>query len=156
MKAIEGKIGRIFLMRLDYGDPLPQCIETFASEKGIRLAHVVFLGGVYKGSLVSGPQKTEDPKPVPIVLPIHEANEAIATGMIVPDGDGRPVLHMHGSLGRSGQAATGCFQKGVTVWLVGEAVLYEILSDASPARILDKESGLKLLEIPEAILTSGE
>lgn len=149
MKAIEGRVGRVFLLRLKHDDPLPGCIEEFAAEKGIRLAQVVFHGGIYKGNLVVGPQKTDAPKPVPIVLPVSEACESSAVGVIAPDADGNPILHMHGSLGRSGQTMAGCFQKGVTVWLVGEAVVYEILSEYGAARVLDGKSDLKLLEMPD-------
>ena len=147
MKATEGRIGRVFMLRLEHDDPLPRCIEEFAAEKKIRIAQVVFHGGIYKGNLVAGPQKTEDPKPVPIVLPINEANETVASGIIAPDENGNPILHMHGSLGRSGRTLSGCFQRGVTVWLVGEVVIYEILSEASIARVLNETADLKLLEI---------
>jgi predicted DNA-binding protein with PD1-like motif len=149
MKAIEGGIGRVFVLRLEHDDPLPQCIEEFAAEKKIRLAQVVFHGGLYKGNLVAGPLKTEDPKPVPIVLPVSEAHETFASGLIAPDESGKPVLHMHGSLGRAGHTLSGCFQKGVMVWLVGEAVVYEILSESVAARVLNEKAGLKLLEIPD-------
>jgi len=147
MKAVEGRIGRVFVLRLEHDDPLPLCIEEFAVEKRIRLAQVMFHGGIYKGNLVSGPEKTEEPKPVPIVLSIDEANETIASGVIAPDENGKPILHMHGSLGRAGRTMSGCFQQGVAVWLVGEAVIYEILSESGVARVLNKKSGLKLMEI---------
>jgi predicted DNA-binding protein with PD1-like motif len=147
MKAVEGRIGRIFVLRLEHDDPVPGCIEEFAAENRIRLAQVVFHGGIYKGDLVAGPRITEEPKPVPIVLPVREANESLAVGVIAPDKSGKPVLHMHGSLGRSGQTMTGCFQKGVTTWLVGEAVIYEILSANGVARVRNETADLNLLEI---------
>jgi predicted DNA-binding protein with PD1-like motif len=149
MKATEGKIGRVFVLRLEHNDPLPKCIEEFAAEKDIRLAQVLFHGGIYKGSLVAGPERTEDSKPVPIVLPVLEAHESSAIGFIAPSEDGHPVLHMHGSLGRSGEVMTGCFQKGVTVWLVGEAVIYEILGGSKIERVLNEAVGLKLLDISD-------
>ena len=149
MKAIEGRIGRIFMLRLEHDDSLPGCIEEFAAEKGIRLAQVVFHGGIYKGNLVSGPEDTDASKPVPIVLPIRDAHESSAVGVIAPDENGKPILHMHGSLGRSGRTMAGCFQKGVAVWLVGEAVIYEILSESSAARVLDEEADFKLLEMAD-------
>jgi hypothetical protein len=40
---------------------------------------------------------------------------------------------------------TGCLRPGVTTWVVGEAILYEIL-DAKVARIKDKASGFALLQ----------
>lgn len=147
MKAIEGRIGRVFILRLEHDDPLPGCIEKFAAEKGIRLGQVVFHGGIYKGNLVAGPRETGEQKPIPIALPVSEAHESSAVGVLAPDEDGKPILHMHGSLGRAGQMMAGCFQKGMTVWLVGEAVLYEILSESGVARVLDETSDLKLLKV---------
>ena len=150
MKAIEGKIGRVFMLRLDQDDPLPKCIEDFAAEKQIQLGQVVFIGGIYQGNLVTGPRKTADTRPDPIILPVSEASESLATGFIAPLESGKPVLHMHGALGRSGQTMAGCFQKGVSVWLVGEAVIYEILgTGASARRMLNKTANLNLLEISD-------
>jgi uncharacterized protein len=150
MKAIEGKLGRVFVLRLDHNDPLPKCIEEFAAEKQIRMGQVVFIGGIYEGSLVAGPMKTAEPRPEPIVLPVNEAHDAVAVGIIAPAESGKPALHIHGALGRSGQTMAGCFQKGVSVWLVGEAVIYEILSDGPAARrIVSKTAGMSLFEILE-------
>ena len=149
MKAIEGKLGRIFILRLEHNDPLPECIENFAAEKKIRLAQVVFIGGIYNGNLVTGPRKTDAPRPDPIMLPVNEAHDSAATGIIAPDESGKPVLHMHGALGRSGQTIAGCFQNGVMVWLVGEAIIYEILSEATAKRLVDKTAKLTLFEILE-------
>ena len=150
MKAIEAKLGRVFVLRLDHDDPIPKCIEDFAAEKQINLGQVVFIGGIYEGSLVAGPRKTAEPRPDPIVLPVNEAHDAVATGIIAPAENGKPALHIHGALGRSGQTMAGCFQKGVSVWLVGEAVIYEILSSGpSPRRMVSKTAGLSLLEMFE-------
>jgi uncharacterized protein len=149
MKSIEGTIGRVFVLRLDRDDLLPKCIEDFAAEKQIRLAQVVFIGGVYQGNLVAGPRKTADLQPDPIVLPISEAHDAFALGILAPAENGRPSLHLHGALGRAGQTMAGCFQNGVSVWLVGEAVIYEILSNSTAKRIVDKTAKLTLFEILE-------
>jgi predicted DNA-binding protein with PD1-like motif len=67
-------------------------------------------------------------------------------GIIAPDKDGKPVLHIHASLGRSGQAMTGCLRPGVKTWLVGEAIIYEILG-AKVSRLPDKASGFDLMEM---------
>jgi len=150
MKAIEGKLGRVFVLRLGHDDPLPKCIEDFAAEKQIRLAQVVFVGGIYKGNMVTGPRISSEPRPDPIVLPVHEAHDAFATGIIAPAENGKPALHMHGALGRAGQTIAGCFQTGVTVWLVGEAVVYEILSSSNVARVVDRTAKLTLFEILES------
>ena len=55
-----------------------------------------------------------------------------------------------GALGRAGQMMAGCFQKGVKVWLVGEAVIQEILCrDGVAQRKVDPIAKLTLLEIRE-------
>ncbi len=149
MKAIEGKLGRVFVLRLGNDDPLPKCIEDFAAEKKIQLAQVIFVGGIYQGNLVTGPRNTFERRPDPIVLPVSEAHDAFATGIIAPAENGSPALHMHGALGRSGQTIAGCFQSGVSVWLVGEAVIYEILSGSIARRVVDKTAKLTLFEILE-------
>ncbi len=147
MKAIEGRLGRVFVLRLDHDDSLPRSIEDFAAEKQIQLAQVVFIGGIYNGNVVAGPRITAEPRPEPIVLPVHEASDAVATGIIAMAEDGKPALHMHGALGRCGQTMAGCFQKGVSVWLVGEAIIYEILGASNTRRVLSKTANLTLFEI---------
>jgi uncharacterized protein len=149
MKAIEGKLGRIFVLRLNHDDPLPKCIEDFAAEKQIQLGQVLFLGGIYQGAVVAGPRVTDEPRPDPVLVPIEGAHDAVASGIIAPAEDGRPVLHMHGTMGRSSNAISGCFQKGVSVWLVGEAIIYEILSEGKARRLVDKTARLTLFEILE-------
>jgi len=41
MKACEGRIGRVFVMRLEDGDMVPQCIERFAEEKGVSVGQAI-------------------------------------------------------------------------------------------------------------------
>lgn len=146
MKTIEGKIGRVFLMRLEEGDIIPDCIEEFARGKGINTGHAVIVGGIGSGQVVVGPRDTGKIPPEPMLLPVDGAHEMLASGMIAPDEEGNPILHIHGALGRSGSTLTGCFRPGVTTWLVGEVVLYEIL-EIDAKRVKDERSGFALLSI---------
>ena len=146
MKASEGKIGRVFVVRLEDGDMLPSCIERFAEEKGISTGHVILVGGVGEGQIVVGPRRSEDMPPEPMLLPIDGAHEAAGVGVIAPGEDGKPVLHIHAALGRSGSTMTGCLRPGVKTWLVGEAIIYEI-TGASARRLPDEDSGFNLLEV---------
>ena len=146
MKASEGQIGRVFVMRLEDGDVIPGCIERFAEEKGISVGHVILLGGIGDGEVVVGPRDSDERPPQPMLLPVDGAHEVVGVGVIAPDKDGTPVLHIHAALGRSGQTMTGCLRPGVITWLVGEAILYEI-TGADVARVRDKESGFTLLEV---------
>jgi hypothetical protein len=52
---------------------------------------------------------------------------------------------MHAALGRSGQTISGDIRSRVSVWFVGEAILYEILR-ADVVRVQNKEIGFAFLE----------
>ena len=145
MKACEGQIGRIFVIRLEDGDVVPECIERFAEEKGVLMGQAILVGGVGSGDVVVGPRSSKEMPPEPVLLPVDGAHEVVGVGVLAPGEDGRPTLHIHAALGRSGQTMTGCLRQGVTTWLVGEVILYEILG-AKLTRIQDKQSGFELLE----------
>jgi predicted DNA-binding protein with PD1-like motif len=145
MKTSEGHIGRVFVIRLEDGDVVPDCIERFAAEKGITVGHAILVGGIGGGEVVVGPRSSDKMPPEPMLLPVDGAHEVVGVGIIAPDKDGKPVLHIHAALGRSGQTLTGCLRPGVKTWLVGEAIIYEIL-DAKAARLPDKASGFDLME----------
>ena len=145
MKASEGHVGRVFVMRLEDGDVVPECIERFAKDNGVSMGHVVLVGGIGGGQVVVGPRHSNERPPDPMLLPLDSAHEVVGVGVLAPGEDGSPVLHIHAALGRSGQTMTGCLRPGVTTWLVGEAILYEIVG-AKAARIKDEGSGLALLE----------
>jgi predicted DNA-binding protein with PD1-like motif len=146
MKASEGHIGRVFVVRLEDGDILPDCIGRFAEEKGISTGHVILIGGIGGGEIVVGPRQSDEMPPEPMLLPVDGAHEVVGLGIIAPDKDGKPVLHIHAALGRSGQTMTGCLRPGVSTWLVGEAIIYEI-TGTTATRLPDKESGFELLEM---------
>jgi len=145
MKSTEGKLGRVFVIRLEDGDVLPGCIEKFAEEKGVSVGHAILVGGIGEGQIVVGPRYSRKMPPEPMLLPVDGAHEVAGVGVLAPGEDGKPVLHMHAALGRSGQTMTGCLRPGVTTWLVGEVILYEILG-VKVARLKDKTSGFALLQ----------
>ena len=146
MKSSEGKIGRAFVLRLEDGDIVPDCIEAFAAEKGIKCGQVILVGGIGGGNIVSGPKNTNEMPPDPVYVPVDGAHEVAGLGILAPDKDGKPVLHIHASLGRGGKTITGCLRPGVKTWLVGEAIIYEI-TGTSAQRLPDALSGFDLMEV---------
>jgi len=145
MKICEGRIGRVFVVRLEDGDVVPECIERLAGENRISVGHVILIGGIGDGEIVVGPRRSHERLPQPMLLPIDGAHEVAGVGVLAPDEHGKPVLHIHAALGRSGKTMTGCLRPGVTTWLVGEAIIYEIIG-AEATRVKDINSGLSLLE----------
>ena len=145
MKACKGQMGRVFIIRLEDGDVVPGCIERFAEENGVSVGQVILVGGIGGGEVVVGPQRSDEMPPQPMLLPIDGVHEVLGLGILAPDEDGKPILHIHAALGRSGQTMSGCLQSGVTTWLVGEVILCEILG-VNVARVRDEASDLNLLE----------
>lgn len=145
MKWSEGHMGRVFVIRLDDGDVLPTSIEDFASKNGVTVGHAVLIGGIGGGQVVVGPRDSSERPPDPMLHPVEGAHEVVGLGVLAPGENGKPVLHIHAALGRSGHTVTGCLRPGVDTWLVGEVILYEILGTQA-ARLMDKECGLALLE----------
>jgi predicted DNA-binding protein with PD1-like motif len=140
----EGKIGRVFVIRLEDGDRLPDSIEKFAEEHKIAVGQAILVGGIGSGDVVVGPRENRTMPPDPMVRGLDGVHEMVGVGVLAPDKDGKPSFHIHAALGRAGFTVTGCLRKGVDTWLVGEVVLYEILG-ANMARLLDKDSGFDLL-----------
>lgn len=145
MKATQGRLGRVFVLRLEDGDVVPESIERFAEEQGVAVGQCILIGGIGGGQVVVGPRRSDEMPPEPMLLPVDGTHEVAAVGVLAPDDEGKPRLHIHGALGRSGATLTGCFRHGVETWVVGEVVLYEIL-DADVARLPNAETGFPLLQ----------
>ncbi len=146
MQYKEGNIGRIFTLRLETGDRLPETVEEFAREQGIAGAMAIYVGGADKGSkLVVGPAENTGEEVVPLLHNLAGVHEVLAVGTLFPDEQGNPVLHMHAGVGREGRATVGCTRAGVDVWLVGEVILLEITGTGG-VRKKDPQTGFDLLQ----------
>jgi predicted DNA-binding protein with PD1-like motif len=148
MKASEGQLGRVFVIRLEDGDAIPACIESFAEEKRISVGQVILVGGIGDGQVVVGPRRSDEMPPKPMLLPVDGVHEVVGAGTIAPDRKGKPTLHIHAALGRSGQTTTGCLRPGVTTWLVGEVIIFEILG-TDAVRMPNKKASFELLQISQ-------
>ena len=146
MKSCEGNIGRVFVLRLEHGDVVPDCIEQFAREKKVLYGYAIMVGGVDSGQIVAGPRNSAARPLEPIFVPINDAHDIAAVGVLAPDESGQPVLHVHGTMGRSANTLSGCLRPEVTTWLIGEAILYEI-TGVKMVRLKDRVTGFELLEI---------
>jgi predicted DNA-binding protein with PD1-like motif len=146
MQAAEGRLGRVFILRLEDGDVVPGCIDAFARENDIRTASVFLIGGIGKGQIVVGPRDSHKMPPEPVLLPLDGAHEILGIGFIAPDRNGLPGMHMHASLGRTGQTKTGCVRPGIDIWHIGEVVIYEILG-VNAMRLPDEATGFDLLDV---------
>ena len=110
MQYSEGTMGRVFTLRLENGEKVPDVIEQFAHEHDIKCGLCTLIGGVDKGNLVVGPKDGEAPVIDPILHAVNGAHEVAGLGTLFPDEDGTPILHMHAALGRDGKTRAGCIR----------------------------------------------
>ena len=148
MHYTEGFLGRIFALRLEPGERVPDIIEQFAREHEIQSGLVFYVGGAGSGSrLVVGPEEGKGEQIIPIIHALSGIQEMLGVGTLFPNEAGQPVLHLHAAVGREGGATVGCSRAGVDVWLVGEVMILEILGTTAQRR-RDPDSKLELLSIP--------
>ena len=151
MHYTEGKIGRIFILRLHDGDRLPNVLETFAVDKKISSCLCLFLGGVKEnGKVVVGPKDGNVIPVNPMVRLLNGVHEVYGIGTIFKDEKGIPKLHMHSSFGREDRTITGCIRMGIEIWEIGEIVILEI-TDSSAHRAIDRKTGFEILEVKDRI-----
>jgi predicted DNA-binding protein with PD1-like motif len=147
MKYASASLGRALIVRLEDGDVVHDCLEEAARAEGIVRAAVILLGGADGGSrLVVGPEDGRADPIVPMERALHDVHEMVGVGTLFPDETGRPVLHLHAAFGRDDKVTAGCIRAGVTTWVVGEAVLIELVGSEARRRV-DSGTGFELLDL---------
>lgn len=148
MQVAEGKINRVFTVRLEEGERLPDCVEALARKRRIKAALVLLVGGARDGRLVVGPKKTTA-KPDVMIQSFAAGHEILGIGTLFPDENG-PVLHMHAAMGRNRSALVGCIRKGIRTYLIAEVIILE-LTGFPAIRARNPVSGFHLLELNKAV-----
>ena len=146
MQYTEGQMGRVFALRLEHGDLMPQTLEDFCAEHGVKSGMAIMVGGADDGSkLVVGPEDGNVLPAVPMVTTLVGAHEVAGVGLIFASEHGKPVLHMHAASGRGEKTITGCIRAGVVTWHVLEVMLIEI-TGLDAIRLPDALTGFNLLQ----------
>lgn len=147
MKYSEANLGRIFILRLEHGDKLPDTIEQFAKIHTVDSAIIHFLGGADTGSkVVVGPEDGTAKKPQKMITELLGTSEAVGIGTLFINEEKVPKLHLHSAFGRNRDTVTGCTREGISIWHIGEVVIFELLN-SSARRKLDTETGFELLDL---------
>jgi len=146
MQYRTGRIGRVFVARFNHGEDFLEGLKEIAKKENLRSGVCLLLGGLKKGEFVVGPEDESLP-PKPMWLSIDTAHEVIAVGTIFWDEEG-PKLHLHGAYARGKDVKLGCLRKSSEVFLVIEAILFEI-EGINARRIYEPEAALKLLNFIE-------
>ena len=144
MEYTQGKLGRVFVARLHDGESIYEAVEEIAALEGIDSAAVMAIGGMRKGKVVTGPVNTTG-KIVPHYEEFDDAREIVGFGTLFKQ-DEKPSLHFHCGIGREDKALVGCPRAGMSVYLVLEVVIVELVG-VSAIRDFDPEFGVHLLSI---------
>lgn len=146
MKTATAKIGRVFVIRLEHGDRMPEALEAFARKNRVKRGFCILVGGAdRKSRIVVGPKNSDARPVIPLEHVLANVYETAGVGTLFPDQSGRPVLHMHASFGRKSKALTGCIRPGIKTWAVGEIILVELKATGG-TRKKDKKTGFTLLD----------
>lgn len=144
MRYTKGTIGKVYVAKFDDGDVLLDELSRLTVKERIKTAIVFFIGALRKGTLVTGPKKPVIP-PVPNKLAFNDAWETLGIGTIYTNKQG-PQIHIHGAMGKKKSALTGCLRGKSEVFLVVEAVVFE-LKGVKVTKAIDPATGLNLLKI---------
>jgi len=142
MEYRTGNIGRVIVIRFTDGEDLLDGLTGIARKEDIRSALFHIVGGLKRGAFVVGPEEEKMP-PKPVWRDLNESHEVFGTGTIFWDEEG-PKIHFHGAYGKRDAVRAGCLRKGSEVFLILEAVIFE-LKGIDAKRIPDTATGLSLL-----------
>ena len=144
MRYTKGSIGRIFLLKFDDDDIVLKELDKFARKENLKCATFVFLGALKKGDIVTGPKKPVIP-PQANWTKFKDGWEVMGIGTIYTNKKG-PQIHIHTSMGKKDKVITGCVRKDSKVFLVIEAIVFE-LKGVKATKAIDPATGLNLLKI---------
>ncbi|MDD4900186.1 MAG: DUF296 domain-containing protein [Candidatus Omnitrophica bacterium] len=144
MQYTQGNLGRIFLLKFEDDDILLEKLATFVRKEKIKAATLVFIGALKKGDLVTGPKNPVIP-PEPNKVDFRDGWEVMGIGTIFTNKSG-PQIHIHSSMGKKLKTLTGCVRGKSKVFLVVEAIVFE-LKGLKATKAIDPKTGLNLLRI---------
>ncbi|NOQ45153.1 MAG: DUF296 domain-containing protein [Desulfobulbaceae bacterium] len=124
MEYQSGTVDRVFYVRFDHDDDLLEGLMKLVQKEKIRCGWFQIFGGMRNADVVTGPKEPTVP-PEPVWQQVDDTREIIGTGSIFFDGK-EPKIHLHAAMGHHGDTLTGCVRKNTRVYLLIEAVLFEV------------------------------
>ena len=141
MQYSEGRLGRVFVLRIDDGEDFLAVTRDFIKDRAVRSGTLIFLGALRQGRMVTGPEELAIP-PEPHYVMFEGGWEMVGIGTIYPGEDG-PAIHYHASVGRAGHALTGCLREKAVTYIIAEVIVLEF-TGLEIRRRPDKKTGLVL------------
>ncbi|MTI82467.1 MAG: DUF296 domain-containing protein [Firmicutes bacterium] len=142
MKYTKGKVGRVFVVKVENGDDLIFELKKLAQKESIEAGVCYIIGALKEASMVTGPKECTQP-PEPVWRTFSDCREILAIGTLFRD-DREPVLHLHGTTGKGDQTLTGCIRGESQIYLVAEVIILELINTGA-IKEFDAEFGFKML-----------
>jgi predicted DNA-binding protein with PD1-like motif len=133
----KGKLGRIFVVRIDHGEDMLSELSDLALKESITSAFFIMLGAVEKGQMVTGPKDNVVP-PTTVWSSFNDAREVLGTGNIFWE-KGAPKIHLHAAAGNSRSIMMGCIREEARTFMVLEIFIME--TDIQAERMRDEKIG---------------
>lgn len=144
MRYTQGSLGRVFVARLEDGESIYEAVHEIAEREGIKSAAVMAVGGIRSGKVVTGPINPTG-KVIPHYEEFDDARELVGFGTLFQQ-EGKPSLHFHAGMGREDGALIGCPRAAMSVYLVLEVVIIELVG-VDAERVMDENYGVHLLSL---------
>jgi len=126
MEYTQGEVGRVFYVRFDHGDDVLAGLSSLAENEELHCGWFQLFGGFAAAEVVIGPKEPVMP-PTPVWQNLRDTREVLGVGSIFFDEQKqKPLLHLHAAMGHHGETVTGCVRQHTEVYLLIEAVVYEL------------------------------
>ena len=133
---------RTFVVVLDTGDAVRDCLHRFTVQESISAAQLTAIGAFRRATIRYFDWEAKRYQPIPI----EEQVEVVSLlGDVALDEQGAPKLHLHAVLGRHDGMALGGDLEEAEVRPTLEIVITE--SPAHLRRVHDEETGLALIRL---------
>lgn len=135
--------GYAWVLRLEKGEKLMACLNELIAQEKVESAWISGLGGVLSAEIgfYNLPAQTYDWRQFDELMEITALQ-----GNIAVDEAGKPVIHLHGTFGRSDMSAIGGHVKDFEVAGTCEVFVYRWQAEKLIRR-RDDEVGLSLLDL---------
>jgi len=132
------------VLKLEDDEVMLDELRSFVKKERIKSAAMIFLGALKKGNLVTGPKRLLIP-PEPNKVNFKDGWEVMGIGTVFTNKSG-PQIHVHSAMGKKLKTLTGCLRDKSKVFLVIEAIVFE-LKGVKATKTINPETGLNLLKI---------
>jgi predicted DNA-binding protein with PD1-like motif len=146
MKYVQTKVNRVYLLRFDHEDDVIKELSNLAVKESLGCGFIMLIGATSETEMVVGSSSLEVP-PNPIKMALSEERELIGLGTLGWK-DGKPIVHIHASLGKGSTVNVGCLRERCKVYLTVEGLIIEF-GELTCVRKADRNLGVDVTHFVE-------